>query len=128
MMRTTVINFILIFLIHTISHSQNISDLSGKWVSEKDKLSVIEFKENTFYEFYDNELVDKGSFFFSNNCKVKGGFLQQNKPLYLNQISSDNSMICNEIMSFTKNRLILMYSENGKISTFIKVKPVKRRK
>jgi hypothetical protein len=124
----TFIYSILMLFIHIISYSQNVSDLSGKWVSESDKLNVIEFKGNKFYEYYDNELGETGSFFLSNNCKVKSRIIEQNKPIFLNQISPDNSIICNEISSLTKNRLTLRYSENGKISTFIKQKNITRKK
>jgi hypothetical protein len=121
----TFIYSILMLFIHIISYSQNVSDLSGKWVSKSDKLNVIEFYRNKFYEYYDKGLEETGSFFLSNNCKVKSRILEQNKPIFLNQISPDNSIICNEILSLTKNRLTLMFSENGKISTFSKQKIIK---
>ena len=122
MVRKTIISSILIFIIHTASYGQNTSDLSGKWVSKNDKLNVIGFKGKIFYEYYNDKLEEKGLFFLSNNCKVESRILEQNKPIFLNQISPDNSIICNEISSLTKSRLTLMYSENGKISVFTKQK------
>ncbi len=128
MIAKKIISSILVFVIHTASYGQNVSDLSGKWISETDKSNVKQFKGNIFYDYYDNELTETGSFFLSNNCKVKSRVLDQNKPIFLNEISSDNYIICNEITSLTKNRLTLMYSENGKISTFLKQKNTKRKK
>lgn len=128
MIRKTIIYSILMLFIHTISYGQNVSDLSGKWISETDKLNVIEFKGGIIYEYYDNVLEEKRPFFLSNNCKVKSRILEQNNSIFLNQINHDNSIICNEISSYTKNRLTLIYSENGKISTFAKEKIIKHRK
>ncbi len=127
MLKRTIIYCILILFIRTVSYSQNAANLSGKWVSEKDKLNIIVFKGGTLYQYYDDELEEKGSFFLGNNCKVKNVILNQNKPVFLNEVNPDNSITCNEIVSLTKNRLTLMYSENGKITAFIKQKSVKRK-
>ncbi len=127
MLKRTIIYCILILFIRTVSYSQNAANLSGKWVSEKDKLNIIVFKGGTLYQYYDDELEEKGSFFLGNNCKVKNVILNQNKPVFLNEVNPDNSITCNEIVSLTKNRLTLMYSENGRITAFIKQKSVKRK-
>ena len=117
-----ILNLYLTLFVYSASFGQSTNNITGKWVDESDKLNVVIFKDDYFYDYYDNVLEDNGTFFLSDKCNVKRVVKKNAKQIFLNQISSDNSITCNEILSVNDKILTLMFPGNGNIAVFKKVK------
>ena len=117
-----ILNLYLTLFVYSASFGQITTNITGKWVDENDKFNLVIFKGDYFYDYYDNVLEDKGTFFLSDKCNIKRVVKKNAKQIFLNQISSDNSVTCNEILSVNDKILTLMFPRNGNIAVFKKVK------
>jgi hypothetical protein len=91
--------------------------LDGTWISKEDKLYVIKFDKNMFYEIYDN---DTSSYKYSRNSEsCDKSYLNETNEVNLDFISLDDGR-CFEITSFSDSILVYRHTSSGKLLAFYK--------
>lgn len=93
--------------------------LSGKWVLVQDSLSSLLVKRNRIIVYYNNLSLDTISYTITNkSCDPAYTPYKMKNDLFL----SWENEICFEIEHLTKESLMLLYTANGKLSTYRKQK------
>jgi membrane protease subunit (stomatin/prohibitin family) len=91
----------------------------GKWVLVQDSLNSVLVKENTIVMYYNNISVDTISYIITkNSCDSTYTPSKKKDVLFL----SWKDGICSEIEYLTKGSLMLIYTADGKLSTYRKEK------
>ncbi|OGU55922.1 MAG: hypothetical protein A2V66_18435 [Ignavibacteria bacterium RBG_13_36_8] len=90
--------------------------LQGKWESLEDPKYVLEIKENTKIEYYDNEVIQTKTFEILDKCK--SGYAVSN----LTGEFLDDGELCYKIDDVTEQTLILLYTGRGNFLRFKKIK------
>lgn len=115
---------ILALFVLTTSFAQNSDEInkinsyfSGTWVSNQDAKYSMKVLEGKLLEQYEGEQTDTMNFQFSFTPCDSGYYSGKDTLLYFRKFTASDSY-CFEVTNMDENHLALMWTENGKISSF----------
>jgi len=122
---------ILAFTMLTSSFAQNFdgiekitSSFSGTWISNQDTKYSLEVLNGKLLEHYEGEQTDTMNFDFTYTPCDSNYYSGKDTLLYFRKFTASDSY-CFEVTNMDENNFALMWTENGKISSFHR-KPINR--
>lgn len=89
-----------------------LDSLQGRWFLEEDKKGELKIVNDTVFNIYENEIVDKATAYISNKCSENTKELNKSNKNGRFLITYSDDYMCYEIESMSSNKLVLFYSGN----------------
>jgi hypothetical protein len=99
--------------------------LWGRWRSDDDKNSIVNFKQKFCIDIYERKIVDTLGYVLSNSCQRKDAAKAISVGnAYLLFFSQDSTLQeCNEVLNLDSTTLSYRNNKTGKIHVFSKILP-----
>ena len=112
-------SFTIWLFVNFFSYGQE--SINGTWVSKEDKKSIITFSENIFFDIYNNDTLDIGTFERS-IYTCDSSYIDPTVKADFILLKEGDDQTCYEITGISDSVLSYRYTTTGRLHVFTKEK------